>query len=83
MPRRCDRVLLHELNGRRKLTCTSFGRSDALVSSDHAPVFASYDLLIPPAVSESEPLDQCVVLLDQLASQPLDMGDPRKVRGDK
>ena len=59
VPAWCDRVLSHELDGSsRKLVCTGFGRSDALVTSDHAPVYASYDLRIPPPIKQEEPLYQ-------------------------
>lgn len=61
VPAWCDRVLSHELDGSRKnkkLVCTAFGRSDRLVTSDHAPVYASYDLRIPPPIKQEEPLYQ-------------------------
>ena len=38
--------------------CTAFGRSEALVTSDHAPVYASYNLHMPPLSKLGEALYQ-------------------------
>jgi len=82
VPAWCDRVLIHELDGARKLHCTHFGSCDALSTSDHAPVGATLELRLPPPVPESEPLYQCVVLLADLKSSQLDVGGALGARGD-
>ena len=41
---------------------TAFGRSEALVTSDHAPVYASYNLHMPPLSKLGEALYQALPL---------------------
>jgi hypothetical protein len=52
VPSYCDRILWHSLPARRSMVrLVEYGSLDGLVSSDHRPVRAVFDLETPPRVS--------------------------------
>nr|XP_058945495.1 phosphatidylinositol 3,4,5-trisphosphate 5-phosphatase 2-like isoform X1 [Pocillopora verrucosa] len=66
VPSWCDRVLKHSYP-QSKISCTSYGCAATIKSSDHWPVFCTYDMSLPFTVSPDQSLPrnpisgQCVI----------------------
>ena len=70
-------MLLGELDGQAQLSCTGFGASEALTSSDHNAVAATFALRAAAAAAEAEPLHHCSLRIALLDTGPLQVAGTR------